>query len=91
LVGKQAQAFVQVQLDHVHTALHTGVHIGVVQLHAVAGTALVLLQIGQQGPIATAQIQHAGALRHEAGNGLHDQRVAHAAPPSFKVFAMLSK
>ena len=45
----------------------------------------------EQGAIAAAQIQHAGTLRHQTGNGLHDQGVAHAAPPSFKVFAMLSK
>ena len=91
LVGKQAQAFVQVQLQHIDAALHTGVHIGIAELHAIAGAAIVLLQMGQQSTVAAAQVEHAGAMRHQAGNGLHDQGIAHAAPPWFRALAMLSK
>ena len=81
-VIKHGQALVQVELNHVDTALHAGQHVGVVDLDAIAGAAAVITQPGQQGTIAATQIKHAGALGHEAANGLQGGLVAHAGATS---------
>jgi hypothetical protein len=65
-VVEQGQALLEVELDHVDAALHAGVHVGVVDLDAVAAAALVLLQPGQQLAVAAAQVQHAAAGGHQA-------------------------
>ena len=50
------------------------------EFHAVAATAFVLLQVRQQGAVAAAQVEHAGARRHQGGDGFDiDQTLAHAA------------
>ena len=91
LIGQHVQAIVQVQLNHVHAALHTGVHVHITEFHAIAGAAVVLLQMGQQGAIAATQVEHAGALGYQPGNGLQSEQIAHVEPPALKSLVMLSK
>ena len=86
VVAKHGQAFVQVELDHIDSALHAGQHVGVVNLHAIAGAAALALQVRQHGPVAAAQVQHARDLGHQARQGFHGGLFAHA-----NSFAMLSK
>ena len=61
-------------------ALQAGLYVGIVDFHAIAGTAALLVQIGQQAAIAAAQIQYMGTLRHQPRNRLDRyQSAAHAA------------
>ncbi|MNV91456.1 hypothetical protein D3C71_1859490 [compost metagenome] len=86
VVAEHRQAVLEIELQHVDTAAHAGQHVGVIELHAVAAAAALLLQIRQQAAIAAAQVQHARALGHEAGNRFHGGFFGHAIS-----LAMLSK
>ena len=86
-IVKQCEAFVQIELDHVDTALHAGQHIGIVNFYAVATATPRGLQVRQHGAVATSQVQHARATRHELRQCVLNGRVAHT-PISC---AMLSK
>ena len=77
LVTKHGQALVQVELDHLHTTLHTGQHIGVVNFHAITGAAMLRLQVGQQLAIAATQVKHPAAKGHHAGHRVF-QDLVHA-------------
>jgi hypothetical protein len=86
VVAKHGQAFVEIELDHVHPALHAGQHVGIVDLDAVATAPPLALQVGQQSTVAATQVEHARAGWNHAGNGLHCGLLGHATS-----FAMLSK
>ncbi len=47
-------------------ALQAGLHLGIIDLDAVAAAATPALQIGHQCAIAAAQVEHACTLRHQA-------------------------
>ena len=66
IVLEQRQAFVQIELDHVDAGAHAGQHMLVADLDAVAGTVAACAQQRQQLALATAQVQHARALGHQA-------------------------
>jgi hypothetical protein len=80
--SKVDRAFVQIELDDVDALAHAGQHIGIVDLDAVAAAAALRLQIGQQRAVAATQVKHAGTHRHQTGDRLHRQQVAHGAAPA---------
>ncbi|MNL68662.1 hypothetical protein D3C87_1934240 [compost metagenome] len=55
-VVEHGQPLIEVELDHIHAALHAGQHVGVVDLHAVAAAAAFTLQVVEHGAVAAAQV-----------------------------------
>jgi hypothetical protein len=76
-LGKHRQAFVQVELDHIHAALHAGLHVGVIEFDAVTAAGALAPQQVQQRAVAAAKVKHPRAFRHEPGDGLLDQGITH--------------
>ena len=81
MVPKQSQTLVEVELQHIHTALHTSLHIGVCQLNTVARAATVFLQIVQKSAITATQVEHAASNRYQLRQGMQIDVVRHAWPP----------
>ncbi|MPM63727.1 hypothetical protein SDC9_110609 [bioreactor metagenome] len=58
VVAKHGQAFVEIELDHVHPALHAGQHVGVVDLDAVAMQVYTPEMLVQMSQKLAAIVQH---------------------------------
>ena len=90
VVLKHGQAVFQVELQHVYAPAHAGQHVGIVQLHTVAGAATLALQKIEHGPFAAAQVQHPRPGGNQGRNGLHGGGIAHT-PSLVNSVAMFSK
>ena len=90
-IVEHRQALVEIELQHVDAAAHALEHVAIGDLHAIAGAAALALQQVEQRAVAAAQVEHARALGHEAGDEPLDAGVAHRAAPASSSRATRSK